>query len=52
MSLEQQHPEAAREFHKGNCCSQVQKGVLCYIAIDQAHEQNSAVIKGDEGQLG
>ena len=45
MSLEQQHPEAAREFHKG-------KFVLCYIAIDEAHEQNNAVIKGDGGAVG
>ena len=52
MSLEQQHPEVAREFHKGNVVVHKPRSEFSAIAIDQAHEQNNAVIKGDGGAVG
>ena len=52
MSLEQQHPEVAREFHKGNVVVHKPRREFSAIAIDQAHEQNNAVIKGDGGAVG
>ena len=47
MSLEQQHPDVAREFHKGNFVIHKSRREYSALAIDQAHEQNNAVIKGD-----
>jgi len=44
MSLDQQHPDVAREFHKGN--------FVIHKSIDQAHEQNNVVIKGDGEAVG
>ena len=52
ISLEQQHPEVAREFHKGNFVVHKSRRELSAIAINQAHEQNNAVIKGDGGAVG
>ena len=52
MSLEQQHPEVAREFHKGNFVTHKSRREFSAIAIDQAHEQNNALIKGDGGAVG
>ena len=52
MSLEQHHPEVVREFHKGNFVVHKSKKEFSAIAIDQAHEQNNAVIKGDRGAVG
>lgn len=52
MTLEQQHPEVAREFHKGNFVVQKSGRHFSAMAIDQAHEQNNAVIKGDGGAIG
>ena len=47
MSLDQQHPDVVREFHRGNFFIHKSKREFSALAIDQAHEQNSAVIKGD-----
>ena len=52
MSLEQQHPEVAREFHKGNFVVHKSRREFSALAIDQAPEQNNAVIKGDGGAIG
>ena len=52
MSLDQQHPDVAREFHKGNFVIHKSKREFSALAIDQAHEQNNAVIKGDGGAVG
>ena len=52
MSLEQQHPEVAREFHTGNFVVHKSRREFSAIPIDQAHEQNNAVIKGDGGAVG
>ena len=50
--LQDKHPEVAREFAAGNFTVQKTKRVFSSIAIDQAHEQNNAWIKGDGGAVG
>ena len=52
MRIDEQHPEVAREFHKGNFVVHKSDRAFSSIAIDQAHEQNNAVIKGDGGAVG
>ena len=52
MSLEEDHPDVAREFHKGNFVVHKSTRAFSAIAIDHAHEQNNAVIKGDGGAVG
>ena len=47
MVLEEQHPDVASEFHKGNFVIQKSRRDFSAMAIDQAHEQNNAVTKGD-----
>ena len=47
MILEEQHPDVASEFHKGNFVINKSRRDFSVMAIDQAHEQNNAVIKGD-----
>ena len=47
MVLEEQHPDVISEFHKGNFVIHKSRRDLSAMAIDQAHEQNNAVIKGD-----
>ena len=51
MSLEQQHPEVTREFHKGNFVVHTSRREFSAIAIGQAHEQNNADINGDGGAV-
>ena len=51
MSLDQQHPDVAREFHKGNFVIHKSRRKFSVLAIDQAHEHNNAVIKGDRGAI-
>lgn len=52
MSIEQLHLEVAREFHKGNFVVHKSCRQFSAISIDQAHEQNNAVIKDDGGAVG
>lgn len=52
ISLEKQHPEVAREFHNGNFVVHKTDRKFSAMVIDQAHEQNNAVIKGDGGDVG
>ncbi|CAE1246682.1 unnamed protein product [Acanthosepion pharaonis] len=47
ISLEKQHHEVAREFHNGNFVVHKTDRKFSAMAIDQAHEQNNAVIKVD-----
>ena len=43
----------ASEFHKGNVVmSSPEETLICVMAIDQAPEQNNAVINGDGGAIG
>ena len=50
--LEKTHPEVAREFHNGNFVVHKSDRNFSLLALDQAHEQNDAVIKGDGGAIG
>lgn len=52
LSLEEQHSEVAHEFSKGKFVVHKTKRDFSAIPIDQAHEQNNAVIKGDGGAIG
>jgi len=52
MSPEHQHPEVAKEFHKGKFVIHKSRREFSALAIDQAHEQNNAGIKGDGGATG
>ena len=52
MVLEEQHPDAASEFHKGNFVIHKSRRDFSAMAIDQAHEQNNSIIKGDGGAIG
>ena len=47
MVLEEQHPDVASEFHKGNFVIHKSRRDFSVMAIDQTYEQNNAVIKGD-----
>ena len=52
MSLKQLHPDVYTEFLKGKFVAEKSKRSFSAIAIDQAHEQNNASIKGDGGAVG
>ena len=43
------HPGVFAEFRKGNVVVKKTTHVFSGIAIDQAHEQNNASVKGDGG---
>ena len=47
ISLEQEHPEVAAKFHKGNFFVHKTRRQFSALPLDQAHEQNNAVVKGD-----
>ena len=46
------HPCIAREFGAGNFTGRKTKNVFSSIPIEQAHEQNNALIKVDGGAVG
>ena len=52
LSLEQHHPQLALEFQIGNFIIHKSDREFSSLAIDQAHEQANAVIKGDGGVIG
>ena len=52
MSFEQHHPQVAREFRSGNFVVHKSHREFSALAIDQAHEQANALIKGDGGVIG
>ena len=52
LNLEKDHPEIAHEFRKGNFVVRKSKIKYSSVAIDQAHEQNNAVVKDDGGAIG
>jgi len=52
VSLESKHPGIYREFAKGNFTIRKSTRVFSNMAIDQAHEQSNAVVKGDGGAIG
>ena len=52
LLLEKQHPSVAGEFNKGNFVVHKSDRTFSAMAIDQAHEQNNAVVKGEGGAIG
>lgn len=52
VSLEQTHPAVFREFQLGKFVVHKTHREFSGIAIDQAHEQANAVVKGDGGAIG
>ena len=49
--LSRKHPEVAIEFNEGKFTVGKTNRVFTVIAIDHAHEQNNAHIKGDGGAV-
>lgn len=52
LSLERKHPDVFKEFSGGSFAVSKTQKAFSSMAIDQAHEQNNAVIKGDGGAVG
>ncbi|KAL0198142.1 hypothetical protein M9458_006682, partial [Cirrhinus mrigala] len=52
VSLEQTHPQIFNEFQLGKFVVHKTHREFSGIAIDQAHEQANAVVKGDGGAIG
>ncbi len=52
VSLKECHPAIYAEFMKGNFVVKKSKHAFSSIAIDQAHEQNNAHVKGAGGAIG
>ena len=52
VSPKQLHPNVYAEFLKGNFVVKKSKRAFSAVAIDQAHEQNNASVKGDGGAVG
>ena len=51
MLLGEAHPQLTAEFHSGKCVVHKSNREFSALAIDQAHEQANAVIKGDGGAI-
>ena len=51
-NLSDRHPEIANEFNAGHFTAQKTSHLFSAIALDQAHEQVNACIKGDGGAVG
>lgn len=51
-SLDKEIPSVATEFRKGHFVVQKSHRAFSSIPIDQAHEQNNKVVKGDGGAIG
>ena len=51
-SLPQLHPQIHEEFEHGNFTLAKTNAPFSAMAIDQAHEQNNAAVKGDGGAIG
>ena len=52
MALSHLHPDIHREFVKGHFTVKKTSHAFSNLAIDQAHEQNNAVVKDDGGAVG
>ena len=52
VSLKEHHPDLYAEFMKGNFTVKKSKHAFSAIAVDHAHEQNNALVKGDGGAVG
>lgn len=52
VTLKDRHPDVYSEFLKGNFTVKKTTRPFSAVAIDQAHEQNNAAVKGDGGAVG
>lgn len=52
VGLKQSHPDIYAEFMNGKFVVKKTRHAFSAIAIDQAHEQNNACVKGDGGAIG
>ena len=52
MSLRESHPAVYSEFPKGKIAVKKSRHAFSATAIDQAHEQNNACVKGDGVAVG
>ena len=52
VNLNEAHPNIAGKFNNGNFTFCKTKRMFSSIAIDQAHEQHNAIVKGDGGAVG
>ena len=52
VTLAEKHPAVYQEFLHGNFTVNKTGRAFSSIAIDQAHEQNNACVKGDRGAVG
>ena len=50
--LESSHPDILQQFNNGKFTMCNSHSVFSNIALDQGHEQNNAVMKGDGGFIG
>lgn len=51
-TLHQKHPDLYAEFMEGHFAFHKTKKHFSAMALDQAHEQNNAIVKGDGGAVG
>ena len=51
-SLKMTHPQVAVAFEDGHFTVHKSNHAFSAIALDQAHEQNNAIVKGDCGAVG
>ena len=51
-ALAELHPDVNCEFNRGNFTVRKTTRNFSALAIDQAHEQNNALVKGDGGAVG
>jgi len=52
QTIESMHPTVFDEFLQGHSTVTKSSNPFSYIALDQAHEQNNELIKGDGGSIG
>lgn len=52
LALEDKHPDVFAEFMAGNFTLKKATHAFSALAIDQAHEQNKASVKGVGGAVG
>ena len=52
LSLKEEHPYVYNQFLNYGFVIQKTARRFSSIAVDQAHEQNNALVKGDEGAVG
>ena len=50
--LTKKHPEVEAEFKSGNFVVHKTSNKFSAMALDQAHEQNNALVKGSGGAIG